>query len=403
LLNFQATILVYAYTQDIAMSGLFYCIEWSSRLLLIPFMGRWIDTLGIRYCSICFDTCKIVACFLFLGAVHMIKEHTALAVITGFFCSLISLSNAQTLIVYEKYIVELNKCQKSRLDRHANFISQADQYAMIVGPLIGLFFCKKSVAFIVCTAIGAYLINLYFFVSRRYLVAYKLDTLQAYTAEYETTQEESLWTSVGSLLRQDATLAGILFVVVLGNFFSNMLDGTVESAGVAVIFQDMHKPMEHYAFIMIAGGGVGVVATTIFSKIYSAERETLLLLIVVVLEWVAGLGIFASFHHFTAFVFFYALCIGSKVIRGILTRMYRMRTLPSNCFASVSSLVTVLGQLSLPVVGLLLYGTKQYNLLPQFIVLACSFMVLVSCIILLIKWPKSVGNNIAVSTIRERG
>lgn len=127
-----------------AMSWLVYCIEWSSRFLLILFMGRWVDTLGIRYSSIFFDICKIVACFLFLGAMYMIKAHTALAVTTGFFCSLIALSNAQTLIVYEKYIVALNKCLQGRLDSHANFISQADQFAMILEPLIVFFSAKKA-------------------------------------------------------------------------------------------------------------------------------------------------------------------------------------------------------------------------------------------------------------------
>lgn len=74
----------------------------------------------------------------------MIKAHTALAVTTGFFCSLIALSNAQTLIVYEKYIVALNKCLQGRLDSHANFISQADQFAMILEPLIVFFSAKKA-------------------------------------------------------------------------------------------------------------------------------------------------------------------------------------------------------------------------------------------------------------------
>lgn len=156
--------------------------------------------------------------------------------------------------------------------------------------------------------------------------------------------------------------------------------------------------MEYYAFMLMASGGGGGSGYHCFFKDYGAERETLLLLIVVVLEWLAGVGIFVSFHHFMRFVFFYALCIWSKIIRGILTCMYCMRTLPSNYFSSVSSLVTVLGRLSLPVVGLLLYSIKQYDLIPQFIILACAFIVFVSCIILLIKWPKSIDNNIVVST-----
>ena len=74
LLSFTATILVYAHTQDIAMSGLVYAMEWSSRLLLIPLIGRWIDTQGIRQCAIFFDSCKIVACLLFWKATYMIES-----------------------------------------------------------------------------------------------------------------------------------------------------------------------------------------------------------------------------------------------------------------------------------------------------------------------------------------
>ena len=394
LLSFTATILVYAHTQDIAMSGLVYAMEWSSRLLLIPLIGRWVDTQGIRQCAIFFDSCKIVACLLFWRATYMIETPTTLAITTGVFCGLIALSNAQTLIVYEKYVADLDKLQpESRLDAYANLISKADQFAMVLGPLLGFFLFKKSLTGVMLMAMIAYLTNLYFFVTKRYAAAHRLESPKTPTAK-----EQCIWTGIGTLWHQERVLIGTLMLIVTGNFFSNMLDGTVEAAGVAVVFEQMHQPIEYYAFILIAAGGVGVVATMLFSKLYRTNKETLLLLSVVLLEGLAGVGLLINFHNFISFIFFYALCIGSKIIRGTLTRLYRMRTLPSNLFASVSSLMTVLGQLSLPLVGLLLYNAPEHHLRPQYIILVWTVIILACSLALYMRWTKSTNKNIAIAS-----
>ncbi|MFZ9036415.1 MAG: hypothetical protein ACO2ZM_09940 [Francisellaceae bacterium] len=381
LLSFIVPVLVYAYTLDIGMSGLAYGIEWLVRLMVVPVIGRKIDTMGIRPCAIFFDSLKIVACLGFIGCLSSIDNYLTLAVVAGIFGSLVALSNAQTLIVYEKYISEITDEHDGRLERYANFISRADQLAMILGPLIGFFVYGIGIEVAVYLAIPLILLNLYFFISRRYLHAYTINAVAApVISETENPTKSPLSVMMSS------GLFAVLLLIVIASFFSNMLDGTVEAAGVAVIFSNMNLPMSYFAFINIAAGLVGVMATFVFSRLYRKETEVFMLTLVVILEFIAGLGLFLCFEKFSGFILCYALCIGSKILRITLTRIYRIRLIPKQSFASLSSIMTVMGQSSLPLVGLLLYISKQLTLRPEYIIVVAAFMVLTCYVFLIQRW-----------------
>lgn len=386
LLGFLVPIVVYAKTQNVAMSGLAYFLEWLPRLLLTPIIGRWIDSWGIKTTSICSDVLKLFGCCIFLLVLFNSSDGTAIVVTAGIFGSLVALSNAQTMIVYEKFVAE----RSDNIERDANLISRADQIAMILGPLIGFCLFRFGAHWLILAAVPGYLTNLIFFLGknfRRVEAGPQTGTASAQTvtkrkAENDKAASLHLW----RFRYLFPTLGGIAFC----GFFSNMLDGTVEATGVSVMFEKIHLSVEYFAFVNIAAGCAGTLSTIVLGKIYSIDREQMLLRVIIGLEFLAGLALCVFFGSFAGLLGFYALCIGLKIMRITLFRIYRIRVIPQEVFATLTSLMGVCAQLALPIVGLLVYFSKTLLIEPWYVMLVAALMVFVASIVIASRWRKNM-------------
>ncbi|WIF72587.1 MFS transporter [Proteus vulgaris] len=157
LMVFLTPVIVYQLTTSIEYAGLTYALWWLPRIFLIPLIGKYIDSLGVRPISIISDGFKITGC-LFLLYVDFTSE-MMIAVSFGLVGSLISIGNSQTLISYEKIVASIS----NNKEHHINMMSRMDFLGMIIGPLIGIFFIDYGYKYLLVIPVIFYFINACFF------------------------------------------------------------------------------------------------------------------------------------------------------------------------------------------------------------------------------------------------
>ncbi|VTP80813.1 MFS-family transporter [Proteus vulgaris] len=130
-----------------------------------------------------------------------------------------------------------------------------------------------------------------------------------------------------------------------------MFDGLIESSGTALIDRSMKLPIKYYGFIDIAAGICGVLGTYLYSYLSQCIRRRPLTIISISIIVISSS--FLVFFQGSMILFFisYAISIIGKVFSGNILRMLRIEIIPFNQLASVSSLIILLNQLILPIVG----------------------------------------------------
>ncbi|WP_428241170.1 MFS transporter [Gynuella sp.] len=363
-----APILVYQYTQSLSLSGLAYAIEWLIRIVMVPLFGKLVDDSGIKKSSILFDCLKLVAC-LFIALITVsgvIQSEVYFALLLAVLGGFISVANAQLIIIYEKYISE-NHVYRLNIERNSVFITIADQLAMILGALI-VIASYKMLAVLFVTVILSYSVNLYFF-----LFIYKEETPDAsgQVSDFEDNQKH---TSV-----QVGQLFLMLFIasISVSAFFSNIIDGLVEASGSYVIQSENDMPIELYALISASAGVIGFITSSLTQRLLSMNvRVRNIYCFSVILELIFGLLLFHYYYAFPALLIFYAFCIGSKIPRIVIMRKMRIELIPQAHFAKLSSLIVSISQSALPVIGVLIFYSKNNTVFDiRYLVLFSSLIV----------------------------
>ncbi|MEQ5207639.1 MFS transporter [Proteus vulgaris] len=354
LMVFLTPVIVYQLTTSIEYAGLTYALWWLPRIFLIPLLGKYIDSLGVRPISIISDGFKITGCLFLLYADF--TSEMMIAVSFGLVGSLISIGNSQTLISYEKIIASIS----NNKEHHINMMSRMDFLGMIIGPLIGIFFIDYGYKYLLVIPIIFYFINACFF-----LFLYKeKNRINENNSEKITFSNKVITYIISSPI--------ILFsiFVALGN---NMFDGLIESSGTALIDRSMKLPIKYYGFIDIAAGICGVLGTYLYSYLskYISRRPLTIISILII----AISSSFLVFFQGSMILFFisYAISIIGKVFSGNILRMLRIEIIPLNQLASVSSLIILLNQLILPIVGgLLFFSTGDVSVVYTLMIAAIA-------------------------------
>lgn len=169
LMVFLTPVVVYLLTESIEYSGLSYAMWWLPRLLFIPVIGRFIDSLGVRVLSVLSDMVKIMGCLSLI--LFDIDDSFCIAISFGLLGSLIYIVNAQTIIAYEKLILLFS----NHKSRHINLLSRMDFLGMIVGSAMGMLFLEQGYKSLLAIACLLYLINcLFFFWNRKLKTSHPL-------------------------------------------------------------------------------------------------------------------------------------------------------------------------------------------------------------------------------------
>lgn len=354
LMVFLTPVIVYLLTTSIEYAGLTYALWWLPRIFLIPLIGKYIDSLGVRPISIISDGFKITGCLFLLYADF--TSEMMIAVSFGLVGSLISIGNSQTLISYEKIVASIS----NNKEHHINMMSRMDFLGMIIGPLIGIFFIDYGYKYLLVIPVIFYFINACFF-----LFLYK----EKNRINENNSEEITFSNKVITYIISSPIILFSIFVT-LGN---NMFDGLIESSGTALIDRSMKLPIKYYGFIDIAAGICGVLGTYLYSylsKYISRRPLTIISILIITIS-----SSFLVFFQGSMILFFisYAISIIGKVFSGNILRMLRIEIIPLNQLASVSSLIILLNQLILPIVGgLLFFSTGDVSVVYTLMIAAIA-------------------------------
>ncbi len=382
LMVFLTPVVVYMLTGSIEYAGLSYAIWWLPRLILIPLIGNLIDDIGVRPLSIFSDCIKIAGCLFLI--ISNFQDPLMIAIAFGVVGSMVSIGNSQTMITYEKIIAVLSRNK----EHHVNIMSRVDFLGMIIGPVIGMMLIDFGYKYLLIAPCVFYLINAVFFT---------FSSMNFDSECINSGRQDEISVKIDSDVRFASfrfIMSTPLLISIIGLAIgNNMFDGLVESSGTALIDKVMALPVKYFGFVDVSAGICGLIGTYIYSvllKAVSRERLLLLGLCVIILP---SLILVRQLDSFLVFVLCYSLTIIGKVITGNINRITRIEVIPTRILASTSSIVVLLCQSVLPVVGALLFLFGDERDFVSYLMIVAIFTSLFSGIAMSILIKKNRAEN----------
>ncbi|QDX31476.1 MFS transporter [Dickeya poaceiphila] len=350
LMVFLIPVLVYAETQSLVYSGLSYSIGWLPRIVLTPVLGVLIDRMGVRPVSIASDATKAFGCLLLCLVLNFAEQPLILALACGLLGAGVSIGNAQTITAVEKLIAAHSRY----IDRDANLLTRLDLLGMVLGPVMGMLLYEYGFLTLLYIAATLYLCNAYYFLTSR---------LFSSTSEFSPKNKIKASHSAPKkrfplliIIRNPFII--LMIVLAAGN---NMFDGLVESSGAALIKNQMELPVKYFGFIDICAGAAGFLSTLVYGAALNRLSREALLATGLGLIVIASLLLTTTLDQLGAFLTFYALGIVGKVFTGNIMRTLRLTLIPYERLASTSSLILMLNQSVLPLMGGFLFLSEHYS------------------------------------------
>ncbi|OWO81391.1 MFS transporter [Photorhabdus luminescens] len=378
LMVFLTSVVVYMLTGSIEYAGLSYAIWWLPRLILIPLIGRLIDNIGVRPLSIISDCIKIAGC-LFLVACNF-HDPLIISIAFGIVGSLVSIGNSQTMIAYEKIIAILSKHK----EHHVNLMSRMDFLGMIIGPVVGMLLIDMGYKYILSLPCLFYSLNAgYFIFTNANLDNKEMNGISR--SNLGTVDKKSRFHSLGFIMSTPIIL--VVIGLATGN---NMFDGLVESSGAALIDRNMELPVKYFGFIDVAAGIFGVLGTYIYGMALKRISRSSLLLLGLFVIVIPSFTLILNPNSIWIFVICYALTIIGKVITGNVNRIIRIEVIPTTILASTSSIIVLLCQSVLPIVGILLFFFGGKGSIVYYLMTFSVFITLLSGVLLVIYMKNKV-------------
>ncbi|QOL13149.1 MFS transporter [Dickeya dianthicola] len=350
LMVFLIPVLVYAETQSLTYSGLAYALWWLPRIVLTPALGVLIDRLGVRPVSIASDAVKAFGCLLLCLVLNFAEQPLILAVACGLLGAGVSIGNAQTLTAVEKLIAAHSR----HIDRDANLLTRLDLLGMVLGPLIGMLLYEYGFLTLLYIAATFYLCNAYYFLTSR-LFSFTPDPSPENNISSPNPAQKKLFPLLMIISNPFIIL---MIALAAGN---NMFDGLVESSGAALIENQMGLSVKYFGFIDVCAGAAGFLSTLVYGAALNRLSREALLAAGLGLIVIASLLLTTTLDRLGPFLTFYALGIVGKVFTGNIMRTLRLTLIPYERLASVSSLILMLNQSVLPLMGLFLFLSERYD------------------------------------------
>ncbi|MDO7904429.1 MFS transporter [Pseudomonas sp. K1(2024)] len=338
LLVFLLPVMVYAQTASLAWSGLAYAMTWLPRIGVTPLVGRSIDRWGVRKVSVLSDVLKCAGCLCVVLMLSAAPDALTVTLLGGLLSGLVAIGNAQSLIAYEKMIALVSR----DVDRDVNLLCRIDQLAMVTGPLCGFLCYAAGVEALLLLAAVLYVSNALCYAFSRVVPDNRCEAAPDATVPGPGNLKLILSTPV---LVSSVVLA-------VGN---NAFDGLVEAGAVSLIDRAMQLPIEYFAFVDVCAGVCGVAATLLYPRLAAAVPALRLFSAAALLTVLASALMILSQAYLPGFLVLYALNIAGKVFMTNFCRGLRIRLVPVERLASVSSLMVLMNQAVLPVVGMTLY------------------------------------------------
>lgn len=177
-------------------------------------------------------------------------------------------------------------------------------------------------------------------------------------------------------------------ILLLSTFMAignNMFDGLIEASGTALIDRVINLPIKYFGFIDIIAGVCGVLGTYLYSYIIQCVGRIKLLIFSLVIIIVSSSFLIIFSLSFFIFIFCYAISIVGKVFTGNIFRILRIKIIPIDKLASISSLIILFNQLILPIVGIILFLSTGEIMIIYLLMLISIGITLMAGIVLIIQ------------------
>jgi hypothetical protein len=290
------------------------------------------------------------------------------------------------MITYEKIIALLS----DNKEHHVNIMSRIDFIGMIIGSIIGILLIDIGYQYLLLVPCVFYAINAAFFIFSHLRFDDKKTKYTSSNPITEQADNQVKLTSLRFIMSTPIILAVI--GVAIGN---NMFDGLVESSGTTLIDKAMALPVKYFGLIDIAAGVFGVVGTYIYSMLLTNISRSQLLSIGLLAIIMPSVILIANIHSIFVFISCYSLTIIGKVITGNTNRIIRIEIIPTEILASTSSIIVLLCQSILPVVGISLFLFGRENDFVTYLMIGAIFTSFISGIFMLrLNNKKQVENSI---------
>ena len=338
ILLFAVPLLVYKVTQSIAMSGLAFVIEWTPRVISLPFAGVFSDIFGSRRVYLTADAVRAILCLVGFILIHHFYSHAF--IIVSILMGICAFFYAQAFIAQEATIPTL--VSQSELHKAQSAVQTIEQGTMILGPFFGsllTLILPIQDLLIVISAIFAT-----GFAGMCYLKQFS--TNPAHQLHQHHVMKNMLQ-GAKVLLEHEKLIWLCIVTIVL-----NLVWGMALSTGAAFVTGIFQKSEASFGFLQGFSGFLSIVLLVLSPKFIQKTSINILGFLSYLFMITGGLLVAFS-KSYWLFGVGYALIMAMDGVFNIYIRTERAKIIPTKDLGKTIGLIVLVNQLSLPISGLL--------------------------------------------------
>lgn len=357
-------LMIYIKTRDITLSGIAFFIEWTPRVILLPFLGFLIDRFSLKYQLISVECIRIIlSCSIFFVS----DDYLLVVTIAGF----LALVSAHSWLALERLIAlkKDSKTPASILQTRAQIIVQL---SIILGPAIGtLLISSISFELVIGVCIVVFFLNS--LLLQKFFPKINKDSSSNYEQNRSKFRLRDLSRGFSIIYKSSALKSIILLTVCL-----NIVEGLYLAAMPALIVEVFKMNKNYVAVTLSIAAFASLICLWIFPFVLKKAGLNLLAIgsgfILIITAHLMGL--ITSIYSFI--VLFSLFMVGRNGFT-IWLRTKRLEFIPINDVGKTIGIFVAAVLAAMPFSGLLLAHFGNMVSLPNLIfytALVCSIMAL---------------------------
>ena len=357
-------LIIYIKTRDVTLSGIAFFIEWTPRVILLPFLGFLIDRFNLKYQLISVECIRIILSF----SIFFVSDHYLLVVTIAGFLALVS---AHSWLALER-LIALKKDPEtpaSMLQARAQIIVQL---SIILGPAIGtLLISRVSFGLIIVVCIIIFFLNS--LLLQKFFPKINRDSIINFEQKKSKFRLRDLSGGFNIIYKSPALKSIILLTICL-----NIVEGLYLAAMPALIVEVFKMNKDYVGITLSISALVSLICLWIFPFVLKKAGLNLLAIgsgfILIITAHL--MGFITSIY---SFIILFSLFMVGRNGFTIWLRTKRLEFIPVNDVGKTIGIFVAAVLAAMPFSGLLLSHFGNILSLPNLIfytAFACSIMAL---------------------------
>jgi len=364
LLLFAVPLLVYKATHNIAMSGLAFVIEWTPRVISLPFAGMLSDRLGGRSVYLMSDFVRSLICLIGFTIIVLYPSTIFYSVSTVM--GICAFFYAQAFIAQEATIPTLVKF--GELHKAQSVVQTVEQATLVLGP----FFASVIVLVLPIEYLLLVTAVIFSFSFSGMLLLKGFSKVITQPLKKNVLQEMKL--GINIILANEKLIWLCIITIVL-----NLIWGMMLSTGAVMVTGIFAKTNVSFGFLQTLSGILSVTILLLAPFLINRTSVVFIGLLSYLLIVLGGMLVGFS-HNYWEFCIGYLLIMSMDGLFNIYIRTERSKIIPQEHLGKVIGFIVFLNQLSLPIAGLLVanfshrIGVSNLFISVSFMATVCLFV-----------------------------